>query len=94
MEIIIRMEENRENYENFAKYCKEQVDNHWISFCLSYVQQAVQHNEYSCYIVGTKASPYDRDFQKAFPTIISFFRDLGFTVSTFNHSQDLLISWN
>ena len=66
MEIIIRTEENKEGYENFAKYCKEQVDNHWISFCLPYIQKAVQHNKYSCHIAGVEALPYAEDFRKAF----------------------------
>ena len=94
MEIIIRMEENKEDYENFAKYCKEKVDNHWISFCLPYIQEAVQRNEYSCRIAGVYACPYTEDFNKAFPTITHFLRDLGFTVSTSNSYQDLFISWN
>lgn len=93
MEIIVRTENNQKVQENFARFCREQVDNHWISFCLPYIQEAVKNNSYSCSISYIQATPHMDSFKAAFPAIINFFQELGFAASTSNHQQDLFISW-
>ena len=90
---IIRTEDNQKVKENFARLCREQVDNHWISFCLPYIQKAVKNNAYSCNISYLYASPHMDSFKEAFPRIIKFFQELGFVASTSNSQQDLYISW-